>query len=233
MTTVDNETLSLMSDEPSQLAFINQALAELGFEWFDYIQRQASPFTTPRYHHVGTIPDTLVRLGERHLIHEIATTTLMQQSSLLIWDSADFLPLFPEMATLPETPRYYGLFAPGINLLGNTAAVLTLARSSHPVTPQELESKRIPLHLVILAVQHLSQLILAARYRQAHAPDFNRRQLEILRWVADGKTNEDIGRILGISSYTVNYHTKQILEKTSKHNRHNAALSAFIAGLIP
>lgn len=232
MTGVDQNTLTLEQGQSSQFALIHQALALLGFDWFDYIQRFPSPFTTPRYHHVGTVPDTLVRVGKRHLIHDTVISKILPQQTALIWDSTDFYPLYPELAAR-ENERFYGLFAPGTNLMGNTAAVLTLVRKTHPVTPQELESKQSLYRLLIIALQHLSQLILAARHREQHAADFTRRQIEILKWVADGKTNEDIAHILGISSHTVNYHTKQILDKTSTQNRHNAAMSAFIAGVIP
>ncbi len=232
MTGVDQNTLTLEQEQSSQFSLIHQALSKLGFDWFDYIQRFPSPFTTPRYHHVGTVPDELVRVGKRHLIHDTVISKIMQQQAALIWESTDFYPLYPELAASESEP-FYGIFAPGTNLMGNTAAVLTLVRKTHPVTPQELESKGALYRLLIVAVQHLSQLILAARHREQHTPAFTRRQIEILKWVADGKTNEDIAHILGISSHTVNYHNKQILDKTSTQNRHNAAMHAFIAGIIP
>jgi len=36
------------------------------------------------------------------------------------------------------------------------------------------------------------------------------RQAEILRWVAYGKTNEEIARVLGISLFTVKAHLRAI-----------------------
>lgn len=232
MATVDHTTPTAAQNETAQFALINHALAMLDFDCFDYTQRFPSPFTTPRYHHLGTIPDSLIRLGERHLLHDIILPSIMQRESGQVWELKDFYALHPELAAQNHR-NFHGLFAPGTNLLGNTRAMLTLVRIDRPVTAQELISKDTLYRLVIYAVQHLSQIILASRHRQQQAIELTRRQIDILHWIADGKTNDDIAHLLGISTHTVNYHTKQILDKTCTQNRHSAAMSAFIAGIIP
>lgn len=45
------------------------------------------------------------------------------------------------------------------------------------------------------------------------------RELEIMRWVALGKTNVEIGLILGISSFTVKNHLQRIFRKLNVLNR--------------
>jgi len=39
------------------------------------------------------------------------------------------------------------------------------------------------------------------------------RDIEILRWVQDGKTNEEIGELLSRSKWTAKYHLKNIMQK--------------------
>ncbi len=48
------------------------------------------------------------------------------------------------------------------------------------------------------------------------------REAEILRWIALGKTNPEIGSILGISSFTVKNHVQRILKKLDVINRTQA-----------
>ncbi|KZN61416.1 helix-turn-helix domain-containing protein [Pseudoalteromonas luteoviolacea] len=45
------------------------------------------------------------------------------------------------------------------------------------------------------------------------------REKEVLDWISSGKTNGEIGMILGISQYTVKNHVAKILEKLNAPNR--------------
>jgi DNA-binding NarL/FixJ family response regulator len=52
------------------------------------------------------------------------------------------------------------------------------------------------------------------------------REAEVLMWTARGKSNRDIGTILGLSPRTVNKHLEQIFAKLGVDNRTSAALLA-------
>ncbi|MCW5623867.1 MAG: response regulator [Burkholderiales bacterium] len=52
------------------------------------------------------------------------------------------------------------------------------------------------------------------------------REMEVLSWVAKGKTNRDIGDILGMSPRTVNKHLEHIFEKLGVETRTAAAAVA-------
>jgi DNA-binding response OmpR family regulator len=52
------------------------------------------------------------------------------------------------------------------------------------------------------------------------------REAEVLTWIARGKSNRDIGDILGISPRTVNKHLEQIFTKLGVENRTSAAAQA-------
>jgi len=52
------------------------------------------------------------------------------------------------------------------------------------------------------------------------------REAEVLIWIACGKSNRDIGEILGISPRTVNKHLEQIFTKLGVENRASAAAQA-------
>ncbi len=52
------------------------------------------------------------------------------------------------------------------------------------------------------------------------------REAEVLIWIAKGKSNKDIGEILGLSPRTVNKHLEQIFIKLGVENRASAAVRA-------
>jgi DNA-binding CsgD family transcriptional regulator len=56
------------------------------------------------------------------------------------------------------------------------------------------------------------------------------RESEVLTWIAKGKSNRDIGEILGLSARTVNKHLEQIYVKLGVENRASAAVKA--AGIL-
>jgi len=68
-------------------------------------------------------------------------------------------------------------------------------------------------------------------HRSADAPilpatELTRRELDVLEWVAKGKTNRDIGDILGMSPRTVNKHLEHIYAKLGVETR-TAAVAQF------
>jgi DNA-binding CsgD family transcriptional regulator len=50
----------------------------------------------------------------------------------------------------------------------------------------------------------------------------SRRESEILSWVVQGKTNPEIGTILGISPRTVQKHLERVYSRLGVENRHAA-----------
>jgi len=50
------------------------------------------------------------------------------------------------------------------------------------------------------------------------------REREVLEWLGQGKTNSEIGMILGISMHTVKRHVERVLAKLGAENRYAAAL---------
>lgn len=72
-------------------------------------------------------------------------------------------------------------------------------------------------------VQHL-----AIRLASFEALGLTRREADVLQWVAAGKTNTEIGFILGISSRTVQKHLEHIFEKLGVGTRTAAATWALV-----
>jgi DNA-binding NarL/FixJ family response regulator len=74
---------------------------------------------------------------------------------------------------------------------------------------------------------------LATRVRSPAAPALTAREVEVLRYVARGLSNPDIGRELYITEATVKSHVTRIFEKLGVNDRTAAVTSAIASGILP
>ncbi len=58
------------------------------------------------------------------------------------------------------------------------------------------------------------------------------RQLEVLRWTANGNTASEIAEILGISTRTVHFHASEAMYRLSCRSKLQAVLKAVELGLL-
>lgn len=70
----------------------------------------------------------------------------------------------------------------------------------------------------------------ASRLRDA---ELTPREIEVLSWLAKGKTNRDIGDILGLSPRTVNKHLEHAYAKLGVETRASAAALMTREGGLP
>jgi LuxR family transcriptional regulator, quorum-sensing system regulator LasR len=66
----------------------------------------------------------------------------------------------------------------------------------------------------------------------AQSPKLTRREAEVLRWIAEGKSNWEISRLVEISEHGVSYHVRNILLKFDVGSRHRAVAQAQAYGLL-
>ena len=102
----------------------------------------------------------------------------------------------------------------------------------------ELEPDTPRLSADALARLHWACQVMHLRYctvllpTLGEVPNLSLRELEILNWLARGKTNASIGEILGISGHTVEAHLRSIYLKLDVCDRVSAALRGLGFGLI-
>jgi DNA-binding NarL/FixJ family response regulator len=81
--------------------------------------------------------------------------------------------------------------------------------------------------LLALLRPHLHEAYLAAERRRHPTPEITRRQRELLHLVADGHTNAQIGRRLGLSKGTVRKHLENSFTRLQVSSRTAAVTRAF------
>ncbi len=88
------------------------------------------------------------------------------------------------------------------------------------------------LYLRAVQVHDLMVRARAPRPTRENAHGLSIREIECLRWTADGKTSDQIAQILSLSPATVNFHLKNATRKLEASNRHHAAIIAVRGGII-
>lgn len=112
------------------------------------------------------------------------------------------------------------------------AGMLTLSRPSEKLSSSELASQEIKMSwLVNVAHFSLSRAFMSQAIEKIQ-PGLTAREIEILKWTADGKTSADIAEILSISENTVNFHIKNATAKLQTSNKTAAAVRACMLGLL-
>lgn len=121
------------------------------------------------------------------------------------------------MTGLAETERLVeGLSAGGVDYLVK------------PVVPDELVA-RLQAHLRVAREMNAAMRARGEEAAPAAAllpSPLTQREMDVLEWVARGKTNRDVAEILGMSPRTVNKHLEHIYEKLGVETR-TAAVAQF------
>jgi DNA-binding CsgD family transcriptional regulator len=68
--------------------------------------------------------------------------------------------------------------------------------------------------------------------RNRDMPNLTEREIEAMRWVAQGKSDAEIGTILGISSSTAHFHVEKTKKKLETNSRTEAVARLILEGII-
>jgi len=109
--------------------------------------------------------------------------------------------------------------------------MLSISRSAEPVLEYEMGAVKAKVNALAL---HLAEKIRSFRevLSITQLPILSSREREILMWSADGKTSEEIGIILGVTSNTINFHQKNIHKKLNSSSKVQCTAYAIALGLI-
>lgn len=149
----------------------------------------------------------------------------------LRWSDA----LFVRVPAFWEDARAHGLrhgWAQPCRDAHGTAGMLTVARPHEPLGDAELRT-RAPQLAWIAQLAHLGMASLLTRATTVDGERvLTRREREVLRWCAEGKTAEETAEILGISTRTVNFHLAGAMTAMAASNKTAATIRAALLGLL-
>ena len=152
-----------------------------------------------------------------------------QSSEPFIWNEALFSEVPELWADLQARGIQHGWSQSTLHEPGGIG-MLSLCRST-PITEQDLQTRLQHMQwLALLAHKAFSKLIRARI--ASNAPSLTERELEVLRWTADGKSAQDIAEILLLSKNTVDFHIRNSINKLDVPNKTAAVVRAVLLGLF-
>ncbi len=211
---------------------IEAAAHALGFEYCAYGFRAPVPLTNPKTVLLNNYPQQWrERYEKAGYLHTDPTVLHARKSQTpLVWDDR----MFASTRDLWEEARSFGLRVgwaqsslDGVGVGG----MLTLARSGEPLTQVELDCKEHQLRWLVHTAHMSLARVLKAKQTE-HDICLTFRELEILKWTADGKSSQEIADILAVSKNTVDFHVKNAVAKMQTANKTAATVRAAMLGLL-
>lgn len=219
-----------VTDSEQIFRILQQQAGEMAYDWYALCVRHPVPFTRPKFSLKTTYPEARVACyqAENYFAIDPVLKPENMHSGYLVWDDK----LFVDTPAFWDAARDHGL-RQGVThctVLPNRAlgcrSPATPGRSAFSNEEQQLR------------IQTLADLSMATLLRledeQVMMPEmkFSKRELEILKWTAEGKTSAEIALILSISENTVNFHQKNMQKKFNAPNKTQVACYAAAIGLI-
>lgn len=142
-----------------------------------------------------------------------------------------------EAADLWDMQALFGYktgIAMALHLPGGRHFVMGVDREQ-PLPSDDMVLTRMMADLQLLAVHAQDSVVrLLAPQGQGEqpVPHLTDREIEILKWTAEGKSSWAVGQILNLSEHNVKYHIKRILAKLGVGSKHQAAGKAKALGLL-
>lgn len=116
-----------------------------------------------------------------------------------------FFPSPPPPGDLPAVARAWLFHSP-------LEPVLCVVRDGYTLEIRRFDPRVRPGYCLILYEHELTE-------SWSTLPELTQREAEIVRWVAEGKTNPEIASILGISALTVKKHLEHVFDKLGASTR--------------
>jgi LuxR family transcriptional regulator len=209
------------------------AARSLGFEYCAYGLRLPLPMSNPTIITRNNYSaDWQRRYAEAcYLGIDPSVLHASKSQNALVWTDA----VFSSAPKLWDEAKSAGLRFGWSQSSFDTAGVsgmLSLSRSSEALTPQELDQNELKMRWLVQISHMLLSRSLAITAATKAEGALTEREVEVLKWTADGKTSGEISDILSISENTINFHVKNAIVKLGVVNKTAAVVRAAMLGLL-
>ena len=150
-------------------------------------------------------------------------------SESFIWNEALFADVPELWADLQTRNIQHGWTKSTLNEPGGIS-ILSLSRGT-PIDKQELQDRLQYMQWLALVAHKVFFKLIRGKI-SSNAPPLTERELEVLRWTADGKSALDIAEILLLSKSTVDSYIRNSIKKLGVPNKTVAVVRAMLLGLL-
>ncbi|HEV3106713.1 MAG TPA: autoinducer binding domain-containing protein [Trinickia sp.] len=212
---------------------IEAAAHDLGFEYCAYGLRAPWPMSKPKTRVLSNYPQTWQKRYQEARYVDIDPTVRHARRSQapVVWSDA----LFAGVPEFWSEAQAHGLrFGWAQSAFDNcgVGGMLTLARSSEPLDAAELAEHELKMRWLVNTAHLSLKRVLMPTLMAEPERALTEREVEVLKWAADGKTSAEISKILAISVDTVNFHVKNAVAKLKTSNKTAAVVRAAMLGLL-
>lgn len=214
-------------------AALSNAARELGFEYCAYGMRMPLPLSNPKVVMLSNYSEEWQQryAKENYLMVDPTVAHGMKSVLPLIWTET----VFAASGAMWEDARAHGLNVgwaqSSYNALG-VGGLLTLARSNEALSATELRENSSSMSWLVQVAHEGMSRLLASKRAPEKIVALTPREIEVLRWTADGKTSGEIGQIMNIAERTVNFHVNNSLEKLGAVNKTACVIKAAMLRLL-
>jgi len=212
---------------------IKDAANILGFEYCSYRLRALLPFSNPKTFAISNYPVAWQQHyadAENMLIDPTVLHRLRTQNTLLWNDN-----VFAQTQTLWDEARSHclcvGWAQSNLDEYG-AVGILSLSRSNELLSDAELASREPEMRWLVNFTHLNMSRFFTDKFRLHTDYHLTTREVEIMKWTADGKTSGEISDILSVSVNTVNFHIKNVISKMQVANKTAAVVQAAMFGLL-
>jgi LuxR family transcriptional regulator len=231
------DLLDLVSDnatcERELFRRIESAAIALGFEHVAYGFQSPLPLSRPKITLLNNYPQSwqvcYAQAGYLQIDPTVAHGRRSQAP--IIWSDQ----IFAGAQGLWDEARAHGLRVgwaqSSLDGLG-AGGMLTLSRSGELLSAKELEANQQKMRWLVHVAHMALARSLKAKLHDKSSHCLTGRELEILKWTADGKSSQDIANIINLSINTVNFHVKNAVTKLQVANKTAAVVRAAMLGYL-
>jgi DNA-binding CsgD family transcriptional regulator len=202
----------------------------MGFEYCSYVHRPNTYFSINQTIY-SNYPESWqsIYLEENYVNIDPTVRHAIKSTTPLTWTVSNS---FDEVPKFREGMAAFDFKFGWCQSTRSTAgmSMLSLARSDSYIPHTEINTPSLMWFTQVFN-SALEKLITKSSLREDDI-HLTSREIDVMRWTADGKTSHEISVILSISERTVNFHLNNVINKLGANNRIYATVKAISLGLI-
>ncbi|MCH2003433.1 LuxR family transcriptional regulator AbaR [Acinetobacter seifertii] len=225
----------IVQDEYQLFEVVKSTASKLGFDYCAYGMQSPLSIAEPKTIMLNNYPQAWQQRYVEQQYVKVDPTVQHCMVSLkpLVW-SSQYTHTQAEKDFWEEA-RSYGLnvgWAQSSRDFIGTRGMLTLARSSDQLSEKEQKAQYTNMYWLTQTVHSsIAKIVNDVEFSQFNLY-LTKREKEVLRWTAEGKTSAEIAQILGVSERTINFHLSNSMQKLNVNNKISAAIRAVMLGLL-
>lgn len=225
--------LASSKNEHSLFRSIAKIATGLNFDYCAYGMQMPLPISTPKVVMFNNYPSTWQAEYQRknYLAKDPTVKHALRSQAPLIWSDQVFAESRDLWNDAQDIGIRVGLAHPSRDSQ-SIVGLLTLARTTEALSSTEMKDKQFKLAWLTQTTHLGMAKHLAPKFIPSLETPLSSREIEVLRWTAEGKTAGEISEILRIATRTVNFHANHAVSKLGVANKTAATVQAAILGLL-